>query len=236
MKIRPHGFYTPFGAGFVDGADMSRITWGFGLLAVLTLAACYAYTSPPASHPEPASAGGPTPTTEPSTPQIMARAKLADFAAGCFWGSEATFRKVPGVLATEVGFEGGTTTNPTYSDVCTDKTGHAETVRVTYDPTQVTYQQLLNIFFENHDPTTGDHQGPDYGTQYHSVIFYHDENQKELAEAEKARRDASGEYVGPIVTRILPAKNFYRAEEYHQDYFEKQGENYVCHLGNGKKK
>jgi peptide-methionine (S)-S-oxide reductase len=214
---------------------MSKITLGVGVLSVLTLAACYVLTTPP-SHAEAASNGGPTPTTQPLTAEQQASSKQADFASGCFWGSEATFRKVPGVLATEVGFEGGNTVNPTYEDVCTDKTGHAETVRVTYDPKLVTYQQLLNVFFENHDPTTGDHQGPDYGTQYHSVIFYHDDDQKELAEAEKAKRDASGEYVGPIVTMILPAKNFFRAEEYHQDYFGKQGVSYVCHLGNGKKK
>jgi peptide-methionine (S)-S-oxide reductase len=215
---------------------MSKITLTVGLLAVLTLAACYVYTAPASTHAQSTPATGPTPTTQPMTAEMQARARQADFAAGCFWGSEATFRKVPGVLATEVGFEGGTTAKPSYADVCTDKTGHAETVRVTYDPKQVSYQQLLNIFFENHDPTTGDHQGPDYGTQYHSVIFYHDEEQKKLAEAEKARRNASGEYVGPIVTAILPANNFYPAEEYHQNYFEKQGENYVCHLGNGKKK
>jgi peptide-methionine (S)-S-oxide reductase len=169
--------------------------------------------APPAGHAAPASNGGPTPTTQPIAPDVQARAQLADFAAGCFWGSEGTFRKIPGVLATEVGFEGGTTTNPTYEDVCTDKTGHAETVRVTYDPRQVSYQQLLEVFFEHHDPTTVDRQGPDFGTQYRSVIFYHTPEQQKLAQA----------------------KNFYRAEDYHQDYFEKLGENYTCHLGNGKK-
>ncbi len=215
---------------------MSKLTAGLSLLFFLTLAACYAYTAAPASHAAPASAGAATPTTQAIAPDVQARAKRADFAAGCFWGSEATFRKIPGVLSTEVGFEGGTTANPSYSDVCTERTGHAETVRVTYDPQQVTYQKLLAVFFEKHDPTTVDSQGPDFGTQYRSVIFYHDDEQKKLAETEKSTRDRSGEYVGPIVTQIAAAKTFYRAEEYHQDYFTKQGEHYVCHLGNGKKK
>ncbi len=214
---------------------MPRLGIGLSLLVILSLTACYVYTAPPAGHAQPASTGGPAPTTQPIPPDVMARAKIADFAAGCFWGSEATFRQEPGVLATEVGFEGGSTTNPTYSDVCTDKTGHAETVRVTYDPQQISYQKLLEVFFEHHDPTTVDQQGPDYGTQYRSVIFYHSDEQKKLAEAEKAKRDKSGDYVGPIVTAVLPAKNFYRAEEYHQEYFEKQGTHYTCHLGNGKK-
>ena len=214
---------------------MSRLTLGSVLLVVLGLTACYLLTSPPAGHASPASDGGPTPTTQPIAPDVQARAEQADFAAGCFWGSEATFRQIPGVLATEVGLEGGSTTNPTYEDVCTDKTGHAETVRVTFDPQKVSYQQLLEVFFEHHDPTTVDRQGPDSGTQYRSVIFYHTPEQQKSAEAEKEKRDDSGDYVGPIVTAILPAKNFYRAEEYHQNYFEKMGEHYSCHLGNGKK-
>ena len=214
---------------------MHRLTFGLVLLMILGLAACYADSDKPAGHPNPASTGGPAPTTQGIPPEVMARAEQADFAAGCFWGSEGTFRQVPGVLATEVGFEGGSTTNPTYEDVCTDKTGHAETVRVTFDPRKVSYQQLLEVFFEHHDPTTVDRQGPDFGTQYRSVIFYHSDDQKKLAEAEKTKRDKSGDYVGPIVTAILPAKNFCRAEDYHQQYFEKQGEHYTCHLGNGKK-
>lgn len=202
---------------------------------VLCLTACYVYTATPSGHAQPASSGGPAPTTQPIPPDVQARSQQADFAAGCFWGSEATFRAVPGVLATQVGFEGGSTTNPTYGDVCTDQTGHAETVRVTFDPQKVSYQQLLNVFFENHDPTTIDRQGPDSGTQYRSVIFYHSAEQKAQALAEKDKRDKSGDYVGPIVTAILPADHFYRAEEYHQEYFEKLGVEYTCHLGNGKK-
>ncbi len=161
--------------------------------------------------------------------------ELADFGSGCFWGTEAEFRKVPGVLDVKVGYEGGKLENPTYRAVCTDTTGHAEVVRVTFDPSKVSYGQLLAVFFETHDPTTLNSQGPDFGTQYRSVIFYHSEKQKELAEAEKGRRDADGDYVGPIVTAVEPAKTFYPAEEYHQRYFEKQGVNYSCHLGNGKK-
>ncbi len=214
---------------------MPRTTLGLLLLVIFGLTACYVYTAKPSGHAMAASAGGPAPTTQNIPPEVMSRSEQADFAAGCFWGSEATFREVPGVLATEVGFEGGSTTNPTYQDVCTDKTGHAETVRVTFDPKKVSYQKLLETFFEHHDPTTVDRQGPDFGTQYRSVIFYHSDEQKKLAEAEKAKRDKSGDYVGPIVTSILPATYFYRAEEYHQQYFEKEGTHYTCHLGNGKK-
>ncbi len=216
---------------------MPRMKLGFALLLFLGLTACYVYTAKPADHPTPASTGGPTPTTQGVTPEMLSKADKADFAAGCFWGSESVFRDVPGVLATEVGFEGGSTTNPTYEDVCTDKTGHAETVHVLYDPKKVSYQKLLEIFFEHHDPTTKDEQGPDRGTQYRSVIFYYTDDQKKAAEAEKEKRDKSGDYVGPIVTQILPAKNFFRAEDYHQEYFEKQGDaHHVCTLGNGKKK
>lgn len=166
--------------------------------------------------------------TTPST-------QLADFGSGCFWGTEAVFGKIPGVLDVKVGYEGGTLANPTYRAVCTDTTGHAEVVQVTFNPAVVSYAQLLNIFFENHDPTTPDQQGPDYGSQYRSVVFYHSPEQQKLAEAEKALRDKSGDYVGPIVTQIEPAEKFYPAEEYHQRYFEKQGVSYSCHLGNGKK-
>ena len=163
------------------------------------------------------------------------KTEVADFGAGCFWGTEAIFRKAPGVVDVRVGYEGGTLAKPTYEDVCTDRTGHAEVVQVTYDPSKVSYQKLLDVFFENHDPTTLNRQGPDFGEQYRSVIFYHTPEQKQAAETEKNRRDRSGQYVGPIVTSIEPAKTFYPAEDYHQRYFEKHGVNYVCHLGNGKK-
>jgi peptide-methionine (S)-S-oxide reductase len=163
------------------------------------------------------------------------KTEKAMFGAGCFWGVESTFRKVPGVIDVAVGYSGGHTANPTYEDVCSDATGHAEVVEVTYDPAQVSYGQLLAVFFENHDPTTLNRQGPDWGTQYRSAIFYYTPEQQTLAEAEIAKRNKSGEYVGPIVTEVSPAKPFYRAEEYHQKYFAKKGVNWTCHTGNGKK-
>ncbi len=147
----------------------------------------------------------------------------ATFAAGCFWGVEAEFRKIRGVTSTAVGYEGGHTTNPSYQDVCTDKTGHAEVVLVEYDPEQVTYEELLNVFWENHDPTQVNRQGPDVGTQYRSAIFFHTEEQKRVAEASKSDRSSSGRYRRPIATEILPAQPFWRAEEYHQQYLEKRG-------------
>lgn len=150
--------------------------------------------------------------------------ETAIFAAGCFWGVEELFRKTKGVKDAEVGYTGGHTENPTYEDVCSDKTGHAEAVKVTYDPKQITYNELLKVFFENHDPTTPNRQGPDVGSQYRSAIFYHTPEQKELAEKYKAELGKSGKFGGkPIVTEIVPAGPFYRAEEYHQQYFAKHG-------------
>jgi peptide-methionine (S)-S-oxide reductase len=163
------------------------------------------------------------------------RYETATVAAGCFWGVQSTFEKVPGVIHTRVGYTGGTMANPSYEDVCTDQTGHAEALEIEFDPKVVTYKQLLDIFFENHDPTTVDRQGPDAGTQYRSAIFYHTPEQKAEAEAEKATRDASGDYVGPLVTQIVPAGPFYAAEDYHQFYFDKHGMQWSCHFGNGKK-
>ena len=147
----------------------------------------------------------------------------ATFGAGCFWGVEAAFRQIDGVTDAISGYSGGTTVNPTYKDVCTGTTGHAEVVEVTYDPARVTYEQLLDAFWKMHDPTTRDRQGPDVGSQYRSAIFYHDEEQKRLAEASKAAQDASKLYRGPIVTLVQPAGPFYEAEDYHQRYLEKRG-------------
>ena len=178
-----------------------------------------------------ATAGEMKPSTQPAP-----KTETAVFGAGCFWGVESTFRKVPGVLKTEVGYAGGTTERPTYEQICYERTGHAEVVRVEYDPAKVDYQKLLEVFFENHDPTTLNRQGPDYGDQYRSVVFAQSPDQERLAAAEKARRDASGDYVGPIVTAIQPAVPFWPAEAYHQQYFEKQGLDWVCHTGNGKKR
>ena len=147
----------------------------------------------------------------------------ATFAAGCFWGVEAAFRQVPGVTATRVGYTGGTTTNPTYKQVCTDRTGHAEAVEVTYDPARVSYDDLLRVFWETHDPTQRNRQGPDIGTQYRSAIFYHDPEQEAAARASKERLERSGVHKRPIVTEIVPAQTFYQAEDYHQQYLEKRG-------------
>jgi|SRR5437762_5828521 len=147
----------------------------------------------------------------------------AAFAAGCFWGVEETFRQVKGVTSTAVGYEGGSLSNPTYHDVCTDRTGHAETVEVEYDPAQVSYEQLLDIFWNNHNPTTLNRQGPDFGSQYRSAIFYHTPEQLEIAQASKERLSQSGKFKRPIVTQIVPAATFYHAEEYHQRYLQKRG-------------
>jgi peptide-methionine (S)-S-oxide reductase len=147
----------------------------------------------------------------------------ATFGAGCFWGVEAAFRQVKGVISTAVGYMGGTLKDPTYQDVCTDKTGHAEIVQVEFDPSQVSYEDLLRVFWENHDPTTLNRQGPDAGTQYRSVIFYHSPEQKTAAEASKGALASSGKFRRPIVTEIAAANDFWRAEEYHQQYLEKRG-------------
>ena len=147
----------------------------------------------------------------------------ATFGAGCFWGVEATFRQQKGVVSAAVGYAGGATENPTYEDVCTDETGHAEVVQVEFDPTQISYERLLDVFWQNHDPTTLNRQGPDVGTQYRSVIFYHSAEQRSAAEASKAKWNASGHFRRPIVTQIEPAPKFFRAEEYHQQYLEKRG-------------
>ena len=147
----------------------------------------------------------------------------ATFGAGCFWGIEAVFRGVPGVVLAAVGYMGGTLKNPTYEDVCTHRTGHAEVVQVEYDPAKVSYEELLKVFWENHDPTTLNRQGPDVGSQYRSVIFFHNPEQEAAAKAAKEKLARAGVYKRPIVTEIVPAAEFWRAEEYHQQYLEKRG-------------
>jgi peptide-methionine (S)-S-oxide reductase len=147
----------------------------------------------------------------------------ATFAAGCFWGVEAAFRQVPGVRSTAVGYSGGTLEAPTYADVCNGDTGHAEVVEVDFDPARVSYDALLDVFWENHDPTTLNRQGPDVGEQYRSAIFFHDPEQEKSARASKEKLERSGRFRRPIVTEITPASRFWRAEEYHQQYLEKKG-------------
>jgi peptide-methionine (S)-S-oxide reductase len=147
----------------------------------------------------------------------------ATFAAGCFWGVEAAFRQVPGVVDTAVGYTGGRLANPTYEDVCTDRTGHAEAVQVEFDPAKVSYDRLLDVFWENHDPTTKNRQGPDVGTQYRSAIFVHDAGQEKAAKESLDRQEKSGRFRRPIVTEIVPEETFWRAEDYHQRYLEKRG-------------
>lgn len=149
--------------------------------------------------------------------------KTATFAAGCFWGVEEAFRNINGVISTEAGYTGGTVPDPTYEPVCSGRTGHAEAVRLRYDPGVVTYRELLDIFWSIHDPTQKDRQGPDIGTNYRSAIFYHDDEQKEQATISRDERAGSGKYRRPIVTEIVPAGVFWRAEEYHQQYFNKGG-------------
>ena len=145
----------------------------------------------------------------------------ATFGAGCFWGVEMAFRKLEGVTGTAVGYAGGTKANPSYEEVCTGATGHAEVVRVEYDPERVTYDELLDLFWQVHDPTQVDRQGPDVGTQYRSAIFVHDEEQEAAAQASKAALEQSGQLRKPIATEIVPAGDFWMAEDYHQQYFEK---------------
>ncbi|PYU90301.1 MAG: peptide-methionine (S)-S-oxide reductase [Acidobacteria bacterium] len=153
----------------------------------------------------------------------MIKTEKATFAAGCFWGVEAAFRQVEGVKSTAVGYIGGTLENPTYRDVCTDQTGHAEAVEVTYDPSKVSYDDLLNVFWQLHDPTTLNRQGPDVGTQYRSAIFFHNAEQEAAAKSSKEALQKSGTYKKPIVTEIVPASEFWPAEEYHRQYLEKRG-------------
>ena len=167
------------------------------------------------------------PQSVATCPQVSLPMEQATFGAGCFWGVEEVFRQTPGVTETAVGYSGGQTKNPTYYEVCSKQTGHAEVVSVTFDPAQVTYAQLLDIFWNNHNPTTLNRQGPDVGTQYRSVIFYHSESQK--AEAKASLTQFQERLARPIVTEITPACTFYRAEEYHQRYLEKRGLTH-CHL------
>ena len=153
----------------------------------------------------------------------------ATFGAGCFWGVEAQFQQLAGVLETAVGYEGGKTENPSYKDVCTDGTGHAEVVEVSFDPTKIPYEQLVVMFFSLHDPTQLNRQGPDWGTQYRSAIFFHSPEQESAARAVIERLTAEKRFARPIVTQVVPAETFWRAEDYHQKYLEKRGM-LSCHI------
>jgi peptide-methionine (S)-S-oxide reductase len=155
--------------------------------------------------------------------------ETATFGAGCFWGVEARFQQEPGVTETAVGYEGGKLDNPTYKDVCTDRTGHAEVVDVKFDPAKVSYQRLLDLFFELHDPTQLNRQGPDWGAQYRSVVFFHSPEQEAAAKSTIARLTEQKAFKKPIVTQVVPAETFWRAEEYHQKYLEKRGA-VSCHI------
>jgi peptide-methionine (S)-S-oxide reductase len=159
---------------------------------------------------------------------LLMGAEKATFGAGCFWGVEETFRNLKGVSFTAVGYAGGTKENPSYEDVCTDKTGHAEVVEVEFDPSQITYEELLDVFWSKHNPTTLNRQGPDVGTQYRSVIFYHSPEQKSAAETSRKKIDASGRFRRPVVTQIEPAPKFWPAEEYHQRYLQKRGQSHCA--------
>jgi peptide-methionine (S)-S-oxide reductase len=155
--------------------------------------------------------------------------KKATFAAGCFWGVEAAFKEIEGVLETKVGYTGGHKENPTYNEVCSDKTGHAEAVQIKYNSNMVTFNDLLEKFWNIHNPTMLNRQGPDFGSQYRSVIFYHDEEQKKIAERSKKKLQQSGKYEKDVVTIIEPAQKFWEAEEYHQNYFDKNS-NAACNI------
>jgi peptide-methionine (S)-S-oxide reductase len=170
--------------------------------------------------------GGCRPT--PMVPSFTMQTEKATFGAGCFWGVEETFRNLKGVVSTAVGYAGGAKENPTYEDVCSDRTGHAEVVEVEFNPDEISYDQLLEVFWSNHNPTTLNRQGPDVGTQYRSAIFYHSPEQKAAAEASKGRLQNSGKFPRPIVTQVEPAGKFWRAEEYHQQYLNKRGQTHCA--------
>ena len=174
-------------------------------------------------------AGSGTDTDRAKGPASATR-QVALLAGGCFWGMEEILRGIPGVLETEVGYTGGSSPNATYEQVKSGRTGHAESVRIVFDPRRISYEELLGYFFRMHDPTTPNRQGNDVGTQYRSAIFYADEEQRRIAEEVKARVDASGRWKRPIVTEIVPAGEFWTAEDYHQDYLEKNPGGYTCHF------
>ena len=158
---------------------------------------------------------------------VGAKPEIATLAGGCFWGVEDLIRKLPGVIDTEVGYTGGTLSKPRYEDVKTGRTGHAESLEIVFDPSKITYDEILDHFFRLHDPTSANRQGNDVGTQYRSAIFYHDDRQREAAEKAKERNQSK--WQRPIVTEVVPAKEFWGAEDYHQDYLQRYPNGYTCH-------
>lgn len=199
---------------------------GMMALAVMALGVCIGCYAPVRADDSRAEAAH---GAEPARLKEGDTMETAIFGAGCFWGVEAAFRRTPGVTATEVGYSGGAVENPSYQDVCTGRTGHAEVVRVTFDPERISYDALLDVFWKSHDPTQKNRQGPDIGTQYRSAIFFQNPAQEEAARASHKALRESGAYPKPIVTEIVAAKPFYRAEDYHQQYLEKRGLA-TCHI------
>lgn len=195
---------------------VQRVLYIVGAMVIISLAACCDRTKPEA----------PT-AAAPATGSENVKTETALFAGGCFWGVEHWLGQVPGVISARSGYTGGTVPNPTYEQVCTGLTGHAEAVQVVFDPGRVSYEELAKLFFEIHDPTTLDSQGPDFGTQYRSAVFYESPEQKALAEKLIAQLRANGY---DVVTKVLPASKFYPAEEYHQDYLTKHPGRYDCHI------
>jgi methionine-S-sulfoxide reductase len=182
------------------------------------------------AHAQVAPAAGKNSRTMETTNQPAAKREIATLAGGCFWGMEEIIRKIPGVLDTKVGYTGGTVPNPTYKLICTGITGHAEAVQIHFDPTRISYEEVLGYFFRMHDPTTLNRQHNDRGTQYRSAIFYHSDEQKAVAERVKARVDKSGKWPKPIVTEITKASEWWQAEDYHQKYLVKNPGGYNCHV------
>jgi peptide-methionine (S)-S-oxide reductase len=193
----------------------TRILWSALLLAGVSCADQKPEAPAPLMSAKPAAPQEQTPKPPPAPSE-----ELATFGAGCFWCVEAVFQNLKGVIAVESGYTGGSVDNPTYKQVCTGTTGHAEVSRIKFDPSKISYAKLLEVFWKTHDPTTLNRQGNDEGTQYRSVIYYHNEEQKKLAEKYKKELDASGAWPNPIVTEITPAVKYYKAEEYHQNYFK----------------
>jgi len=207
---------------------MGKVAKTTGKILIILLIAAFAYAGMSCDPPKIVPAGSVGDSMRSREELLEEGNEVATFAAGCFWGVEANFRKVKGVKYTQVGYTGGDVADPTYRDVCSGRTGHAEAVEIIFDPAVVTYDKLLELFWAMHDPTALNRQGPDIGSQYRSAIFYHNEDQRNAALASKINLQMSGRHKTGIVTEIVPAGTFYRAEEYHQQYVEKSGRSGGC--------